>query len=415
MVLAIFILTYLGVAVGRVPGLKVNRIGIALLGAIAMAVASGQDTAHSVGLINWPTVCLLFGFFVLAAQLRLSGFYDRVAAAIAARMSEPHRFLFYLLCLTAAMSAFLNHDIVCYVLAPVVGSALIRNKVDPVPYLVGLAAASNIGAAATLVGNAQDMLIAQVAHLDFLAYSLWAIVPVTIGLAATYFVIRYSADRRHPVFTQAEPEPQQPLNDFDAYHTAKGLVILFLVFGLFFTSLPKEWVVLVAAGVHLMSTKFRTEEILGLVDWPILVLFMSLFVVSGTFQEAGYGDNLVSTMVGWGFDPAKPANEALLTTGLSVLINNAPAVMLLVKLLAVTKPAVGYVMALSNSFAGNAILTASVANIVVVQQARRQGIVISFVEFFRLGMPITLISMAGVILWAILMAHFQAPALPVEP
>lgn len=405
MVLTLFILTYVGVAAGRIPGLKVNRVGIALLGAIGMMIFSKSSTAQSAALINWPTVFLLFGFFVISAQLRLSGFYDRIASGISSKLNEPHRFLLYLIVVTAGMSAFLNHDIVVYVLAPVVGTALIRKRIDPVPYLIGLAAASNIGAAATLVGNAQNMLIGEVGHLAFLDYALWSFVPVAIALAATFFVIRFAADRRSPVFTQVDPEPAEPAHDYDRYHAAKGLVILAIVIGLFFTSLPKEIVVLVAAGIHLISTKFKTDELLGLVDWPILLLFMSLFVVSGTFQMEGYGDSLVHWMVGLGFDPAKPVNETLLTAGLSILINNAPAVMLLVKILSLAQPVTGYIMAVANSFAGNAILTSSVANIVVVQQARRQGIVIGFAEFSRLGLPITLVGLAGLIAWAALLGH----------
>ena len=159
-VLAIFALTYLGIAAGRVPGLKLDRTGIALLGAIAIMVFSELPTGVAVGFINWPTILLLFGFFVLSAQLRLSGFFDKVAAGISARLGHPARFLLVLMLVTAGLSAFLNHDIVCFVFAPVVATALLRRQLNPVPFLIALAIASNIGAAATPVGNPQDMLIA---------------------------------------------------------------------------------------------------------------------------------------------------------------------------------------------------------------------------------------------------------------
>ena len=169
-VLAIFVLTYLGIALGHVPGLKLNRTGIALLGAIAIIIFSGMSTTSVVDLINWPTILLLFGFFVISAQLRLSGFFGRVANAIATRLDNPARFLLSLMLVTAGLSAFLNHDIVCFVFAPVVATALLRRRINPVPFLIALAIASNIGAAATFVGNPQDMMIAQVASLDFGPY-----------------------------------------------------------------------------------------------------------------------------------------------------------------------------------------------------------------------------------------------------
>jgi Na+/H+ antiporter NhaD/arsenite permease-like protein len=152
-----------------------------------------------------------------------------------------------------------------------------------------------------------------------------------------------------------------------------------------------------------LSTKFKTEDLLALVDWPILLLFMSLFVVSGSFQATGYSQHLVQWMQGIGFDPARPTNEAMLTAGLSVLINNAPAVMLLIKIVPMTHAANAYVLAVGNSFAGNAVVTASVANIIVVQEARQLGVSISFADFARMGIPITLIAIGGLIGWAALM------------
>ena len=401
-ILAIFVLTYVALAIGRIPGLRLNRTGIALLGAIAMIIFSGSSTEESSSIVNWPTIILLFGFFVISAQLRLSGFYDRIAELVSKRLSAPEHFLLCLIGVTAGLSAFLNNDIVCYVLTPVVGGALIRKRIDPVPFLIALAASSNIGAAATLIGNAQNMLIGSLAHLNFLKYSLWSVVPALIGLGATYVVTRIGRREGPPELRAEDIEPEEPPCVFDSYHTTKGLVILAAVIALFFTSIPREITVLVAAGIHLLSTKFRTEQLLALVDWPVLLLFMSLFVVSGTFQAAGYSEYIVHWMEGAGFNPGVLSNEAILTSGLTILINNAPAVMLLVKIVPMANVASAYVMAVANSFAGNAIMTASVANIIVVQQARRQGIVISFGAFARLGLPITIAAIAGLVGWAAL-------------
>jgi Na+/H+ antiporter NhaD/arsenite permease-like protein len=401
-VLAIFVLTYVGVAIGRIPGLKLNRTGIALLGAIAMMLFSGTSTSQTASTVNWPTILLLFGFFVISAQLRLCGFYDWIAGAISERVAVPGRFLVYLIAVTAGLSAFLNNDIVCYVLTPVVGAALVRKRIDPVPFLIALAAASNIGAAGTLIGNAQDMLIGSVAHLSFIRYILWTFVPVTFGLCTIYVVTRVGKCDGTPKLRPEDIAPIIPPCAFDRYHAIKGLSILGAVIVFFFTSVPREITVLVAASIHFLSSKFRTEQLLALVDWPILLLFMSLFVVSGTFQATGYGEQLVHWMEGIGFDPNRPANETLLTAGLSVLINNAPAVMLLIKIVPIAQASSAYIMAVANSFAGNAIMTASVANIIVVQQARGQGIVISFGAFARRGIPITIVALCGLIGWAIL-------------
>jgi Na+/H+ antiporter NhaD/arsenite permease-like protein len=403
-VVVIFVLTYICIALGRVPGLKLNRTGIALLGAIAIMVFSGLETATVVSLVNWPTILLLFGFFVLSAQLRLSGFFDMVASGISARLGNPARFLLTLMLATAGLSAFLNHDIVCSVFTPVVASALLQRKLNPVPFLIALAIASNIGAAATLVGNPQDMMIAQIARLSFGQYILWCIVPVVFALGCAYVII-WLLSRRHlamtfPIADGAGQSRQEP---FNRAHTIKGLVILLLVIAFFFSSVPKEMVALTAAGIHLASRKFRTEDLLAHVEWSILVLFMGLFVVTGVFHTTGYGEQAVQWLAHAGVNLQSAPILALVTAVLSNLINNSAAVLLLIKVVHVTQPSTAYVLALANSFGGSLLLLGSVANIIVVQQAHEMGVPISFRDFARLGIPTTLAAMAGLLAWVALM------------
>jgi Na+/H+ antiporter NhaD/arsenite permease-like protein len=398
-VLVIFALTYLGIAAGRVPGLKLDRTGIALLGAIAIMIFSGLPTATVVGLINWPTILLLFGFFVLSSQLRLSGFFDQVAGRISARLGHPARFLLVLMLVAAGLSAFLNNDIVCFVFAPVVAAALLRRGLNPVPFLVALAMASNIGAAATMVGNSQDMMIAQVAGLEFGRYMLWCITPVAVALGSAYGVIWWLS-RRHLVLGETQPTVAPAgAPSFDRLHTIKGLAILGLVIGFFFSSVPKEIVALTAAAIHLASPKFRTEDLLKLVDWPVLVLFMGLFVVTGAFEMTGYGDRAVDWLAHNGVNLHSLPVLTVVTAALSNLINNAAAVLLLVKVVPVTHPPFAYVLALANSFGGCLLIIGGVSNIIVVQQARAMGVTISFRDFARLGVPVTLAALGGLLAW----------------
>jgi Na+/H+ antiporter NhaD/arsenite permease-like protein len=403
-ILAIFAVTYLGIAMGHVPGLKLNRAGIALLGAIAMMIFGGVSTDEVVSYVNWPTIFLLFGFFVISAQLRLSGFYDKVAGGISARLGHPARFLLVLMAVTGVLSSFLNHDIVCYVFAPIAGAALLRERINPVPFLVALAIASNLGAAATFIGNPQDMMISQVAHLDFGRYILWTCVPVAFAMAAAYGIIWQLSRHKLQLAAPAPKESSQRVYPYNRPHTIKGIVILVVVVGLFFTSLPKEIIALAAAGIHLASPKFRTDDLLRLVDWPILVLFMGLFVVTGAFQATGGGDQAVQWLAHGGFDLNAPATLALTTAGLSNLINNSAAVMLLLKAVNLSQPATAYILALANSFGGSLIILGSVSNIIVVQQARALGIKISFWDFARLGIPVTLAALAGLLVWIVLVA-----------
>lgn len=321
-ILLVFAVTYIGIAVGRIPGLKINRVGIALLGAIGMMIFGGVTTAQAVSYVNWPTVCLLFGFFVISAQLRLSGFYDKVATGFADQLGHPARFLLALMLVTGGLSAFLNHDIVCFVFAPIVGVALLRRQINPVPFLIALAISSNIGAAATLIGNPQNMMIGEVAKLSFGGYLIRSGVPVIIAMGATYGIIWFMSRNN----LQASPPEQnvfvQQIYPFNRIHTIKGISILVAVIALFFTSLPKEVIALAAAAIHLASPKFRTDDLLGLVDWPILVLFMGLFVVAGAFQSTGYGEDAVHRLAQGGFNLNTPFNLTLTTAAMSSLIGN---------------------------------------------------------------------------------------------
>jgi len=404
LILLIFAITYLGIAMGHVPGLKLNRVGIALLGAIALMIFGGITTADAVSYVNHPTICLLFGFFVISAQLRLSGFYDRIAGAIANRLGHPARFLLILMMATGGLSAFLNHDIVCFAFTPIVSVALLRKQLNPVPFLIALAIASNIGAGATLIGNPQNMMISQIAHLDFGRYLLWSSVPVIIAMGAAYGIIWLMSRNRlqaPPVVVTGLPQQTYP---YDRPHTRKGIIILVVAIGLFFTSLPKEVIALAAAGIHLASTKFRTDDLLGLVDWPILVLFIGLFVIAGAFQSTGYGDRAVHWLAQGGFDLNSPGNLAVTTAAMSNLIGNSAAVMLLLKVVHFTQPSAAYALALANSFGGSLIVIGSVSNLIVVQQAHEMGIKISFWSFARLGIPVTLAALAGLLVWIALMS-----------
>jgi Na+/H+ antiporter NhaD/arsenite permease-like protein len=322
-----------------------------------------------------------------------------VAESIAARLNHPGRFLFELMAVTAGLSAFLNHDIVCLVFTPIVTSALVRKQLNPVPFLIALAIASNIGSAATLIGNAQDMVIGEVAHLSFGRYMLWSIVPVLIAFGAAYGIIWGMSKNNLKCSLPAQDLKDGEGHPFNRLHTIKGLVILLIVVGLFFTRLPKEIVALAAAGIHLASPKFRTADLLREVDWSILVLFKGLFVVTSAFQTTGCGDSAVQWLAHSGINLDHPGNLALATVVLSSLINNSAAVMLLIKVVNVSAPAMAYTLALANSFGGSLLVVGSVANIIVVQQASDIGVKIYFRDFARIGIPVTIASLAGLLLW----------------
>ena len=171
LVSTIFGLTYLALALGKVPGLRIDRAGIALVGAAAMlacGVLSMHDAARAV---DYETIVLLFGMMVVVSYLRLAGFFALATERIAARFSGPLTLLAVTIGLSGVLSAFLVNDVVCVALTPLVLHLCQRLKRPPIPYLVGLATASNIGSVATITGNPQNIIIGSLSHISYLRFA----------------------------------------------------------------------------------------------------------------------------------------------------------------------------------------------------------------------------------------------------
>jgi Na+/H+ antiporter NhaD/arsenite permease-like protein len=398
-VLVVFGLVYLGMVLGGLPFLQLDRTGVALLGAIAL-VAIGALTPEQAALsIHLPTLLLLFSFMVISAQMRLGGFYTRVTLEMAELRISPPALLALVIGVVAALSAVFSNDVICLAMAPVLADACLARRLDPVPYLVGLACAANIGSAATLIGNPQNMLIGQVLALDFGGYFLEAIVPVLLALAAAWGVLAWQQRGRwRTVLDDPPPERRHEYAVYDRWQTSKGLgVAAALVAAFLFTDLPREVLALGGAGLLLMSRRLHSHKMLGLVDWELLILFIGLFVVNHALAETGLTALAMEWLAGAGVALAEAGPLFAATFVLSNVVSNVPAVMLLLP--AATEPFSGPMLALVSTLAGNLFIVGSIANIIVVEAARRRGIAIDWRVHARAGVPVTLASLAFTAAW----------------
>ena len=395
----VFVIVYLGMILGRIPGLALDRTGVALLGAIVLMVGARVGT-HELGIaVDEATMVLLFGLMILSAQFRLSGFYSYLVRRVGTIQCSPQAFLALVVGLTALLSAVLVNDVVCLAMTPVLIEVCVRRSLDPKPYLLGLACAANVGSMATLIGNPQNMLIGQVLHLSFSRYLMQAIVPTILGLVIVWAIIclltagRWRADMRAVPITMLS---------FDRWQTIKGLLILGSVIAAFLVSpWPREIVALLAAGWVLCSRRMRSQEMLGLVDWPLLVLFFGLFVVNFAMQTSGNLAQMTGAVTFAGVNLEHPGWLFGATVILSNLVSNVPAVMLLLP--SATHPISGPVLALASTLSGNLFIVGSIANIIVVDQAAKMGIRITWKEHARVGVPVTMATLlvAGLWLWMI--------------
>ena len=397
--LIIFALTYLGVALGRLPGLALDRTGFALLGAIAMVVAGVMSTGAAFHSLDMPTLLLLYALMVVSAQLRLGGFYAHAAQALSRFLARPVRFLALLMGTSAALSAVLTNDIICLTFTPVVATALLRARLNPVPFLLGLALATNIGSAATIIGNPQNMLIGQTAHLDFGAFLLWCLPPSLAALALAWGFLAWLYRGRFHALAAAPPVGAGEEAPYDAHQSFKGLFAVVVLIALFFTQLPRELVAITIAGWLLCSRKMVTSRILGLVDWHLLTLFCGLFVVINGLQMTGIPAQLLAWLLAHGWNLHNLSKLVFVAGALSNLVSNVPAVMLLRQLLPDASPATNYTLALASTFAGNLLVIGSIANLIVIEQAKKLGVNISFREHARVGIPVTLLSFLVILGW----------------
>jgi Na+/H+ antiporter NhaD/arsenite permease-like protein len=331
--------------------------------------------------------------------MRLGGFYAWVTRHIAELPVAPGALLAAVIVTVAVLSAIFSNDIVCLAVAPVLADACLRRNLDPVPFLLALACAANIGSAATLIGNPQNMLIGTVLKLSFAGYFLEAIVPVAVGLAALWaLLLLQTRGRWHVASTASVPANTDNDTPLDGWQTAKGLLVagaLIVVF--LFTDLPRDVAALTGAGVLLMSRRLHSTATLGLVDWELLILFIGLFVVNHALEHTGLTGQAVQALAAHGFPVTEPAPLFASTLILSNVVSNVPAVMLLLP--AATEPYAGPMLALVSTLAGNLFIVGSIANIIVVDAARRQGITIDWRRHLRIGLPVTIATLAITALW----------------
>ena len=408
----IFAVTYIGIALGGVPGLAIDRTGIALLGAIAMVATGALLPDEAARAIDIPTILLLYSLMVVAAQLKLGGFYSRAAVWINRFIKRPGVFLGALMLVSSVFSALLANDIVCLAFTPVLCQSLLGAGLDPIPFLLGLACAANLGSAATIIGNPQNMLIGQVAGLGFGKFLLWCAPPSALSLAACYGVILFlyrgkwqgknvqsgRTEEKLAVF----PADSMRWPQYDRHQTRKGLLVTAVLIAMFFTPVPRELSALVAAGVLLASRKISTRSILELVDWHLITLFCALFIVVGGIVKYRLPGHAVAWLGAHGLDINHPYALSAIALVLSNIVSNVPAVMLILKHmdLGITKNL--YVLALASTYAGNLFIVGSIANLITVEQARAYGVKIGFREHARVGVPVTLLSMMIALAWTAL-------------
>jgi Na+/H+ antiporter NhaD/arsenite permease-like protein len=396
LIVAVFILTYLGMAAGRVPGLKIDRTGIALLGLVAL-LGAGAIKVEDIGrAVDAPTLLLLFALMIISAQFGAAGFYDWCAARITAAKGSSRMLLAITVLVSGALSAVLANDIVVFAMAPLLCRGLLARNLDPRPFLIALACASNAGSAATVIGNPQNILIGQTGSLNFWHFLLVCGPPALLSLGVVIGII-WLQWRRELRATAAPSQAIVP--PLDIYQTDKGLLAVLMLVILFTTNLPRETGALVIAGLLLLSRRLSSRAMVGAVDWHLLLLFACLFTITAAFASTGHTESGFAWLARQELLPDRLSVLAPLTLIASNTIGNVPAVILLLTAWPSPSPEALYGLALLSTLAGNLLIVGSLANIIVAERAASVGVRLGFIDHARSGIPITVITMGIACLW----------------
>jgi Na+/H+ antiporter NhaD/arsenite permease-like protein len=401
LVAGLFVLTYVGMALGRVPGSQIDRAGLSMIVAVLFVAVGALPPSRTAEAVHFPTLLLLGGLMIVSARVGASGFYDAAAVWIAGRADRPLMLLALTIGVGGLLSAVLVNDIVVFAMTPLLCAGLRLRQVDPRPYLFGLAAASNAGSAATLIGNPQNILIGQVGRLGFWRYAADAAIPSLAALAICFAVIAF-VWRSSLGAVGSDPASGAPaagpVNFSRKQVTVAGIGILALL-GLFATPLPRELSALLVAACLIISRKVPTRQLLDEIDVPLLILFAALFIINDAFALTGIPGEGVRALAAHDMLPGRISLMAPLMLVVSNTIGNVPAVIMILKVWSGIPQGALVGLALLSTLAGNLFLVGSLANLIVAERAAPEGIRLTFAEHARAGVPITVLSMAAAGLW----------------
>jgi Na+/H+ antiporter NhaD/arsenite permease-like protein len=396
LVVVVFVLTYIGMALGRFPGLRVDRTGIAMIAAVVLVAAGAVATHDLVNAIHFPTLLLMGGLMVLSARVGAAGFYDAAAAWIARQAGRPLRLLALTVGVAGILSALLINDIVVFEMTPLLCAGLAARGLDARPFLFGLAAASNAGSAATLIGNPQNILIGQAGRLGFWSFLAVAVLPAIVALGITFGCTALTWRSK----LRAEPKPGSAVAPhFDRRQTAFCAAALLALLALFTTPLPRETSALLVAACLIVSRVVPSRQLLDEVDLPLLILFASLFIVNDAFAHTGLTETGLQALVSRGFLPDRLSLLAPLAVVLSNTIGNVPAVVMILAVWQGIPQGVLIGLAMLSTLAGNLLLVGSLANLIVAERAALAGVRLSFRDHAKAGVPIAMLSMIFAALW----------------
>ncbi len=397
LILGIIILSLVGIALGSYPTFRMNRSTIALVGATALMIIGALTVEDAFKAIDIQTIILLFSMMVLNINLRLSGFFKIITSKIISFAKTPRQLLALIIFSSGLLSALFLNDTIVIMFTPLILSVVLSLKRNPIPYLVALATSANVGSVATIVGNPQNMIIGIFSKISFTQFEIKLTPIALIGLTIIWIVIVliYKSEfRNEKLSTEIE-------EDYKVFRPLliKSSIVLALMLIAFNLGFPIALSALGGASLLLITRRIKPERVFIELDWSLLVFFSGLFIITHTLNEffiSKYfqiSQSLISGNIVF--------DLSIVSAVLSNLVSNVPAVLLISPALLKFSNAenLWLALAMSSTFAGNLTLLGSVANLIVAESAKRQGVKLEFMEYLKAGIPITILTLIIGIVW----------------
>ncbi|MEH2316811.1 anion transporter [Nostoc sp.] len=383
-------LTYIGLGLGYLPGLRMNRASIALVGASLLMAFGVLDLKEAWQAIDYKTLIFLFSMMIISTNLAYAGFFQLTLDTVTHFTRSPLGLLIILTFGSGILSAFFLNDTIALILTPLVLGLTQTLNLNPIPYLLALAGATNLGSVATLSGNPQNILIGSfsgISYLDFAkALTPIALISLLIQIGLLWWLYPdVRSTKSCPPVIPVRYRIFKPLLTKSLLITA-GLLIAFLI------GIPPAQATLVAASLLFITRRIKPQRVLNKVDWDLLVMFSGLFIVTAGVEKLGIL-NLFSGLV------HTPLSILGVTALLSNLVSNVPAVLLLQHLLPHPDTKTWLLLAAGSTLAGNLTLLGSVANLIVAEAVAKLGYQLSFWEHLRFGLPLTVLTLILAYFW----------------
>jgi Na+/H+ antiporter NhaD/arsenite permease-like protein len=391
MIIAAVILgaTLLVFTLGKSPVFRIDRAGVAIIGAtlvIATGVLTFDQATQS---IDYRTIVLLFSMMIVTANLKLAGFFQLIGNKLLMIGKSKKRLLLIVIFVSGLLSAFFINDIVCLLFTPIVILICKRTGLNPIPYVISVATASNIDSAGTMIGNPQNILIGSLSKMPFLSYFNLAFPLALFGLLMNYFFIALLFRKD----LQGELPVCQPLTGvYHSYLIRKSLLAMLAIAIGFLAGVDTVIITGLGAGYLLITRRLKPNKVYASIDFNLLVIFCGLFVIIGAVEHSGLMNHFLKELPFINFKDFSVFS--ILTVILSNIFSNVPAVLLLKFFIPAST---GYLwwagMAVFSTIAGNLTITGSIANLIVVEIAKHEGIKVSFFDYLKVGFPLTIILM----------------------